>query len=55
VVSLVEDAVGKGAKVILGGEKHDFGDLYYKPTILTDLSGDMVAARDRSYESPFRP
>lgn len=43
VVSIVKDAVGKGAQVVLGGEKHPFGDLYYRPTILTDLNTDMTA------------
>jgi hypothetical protein len=33
----------KGAKVILGGEKHPVGDLHYRPTILTDLNSEMIA------------
>jgi hypothetical protein len=33
----------KGAKVVLGGEKHPVGDLHYRPTILTDLNSEMVA------------
>ena len=43
VVSIVGDAVDKGAKVVLGGEKHPVGDLHYRPTILTNLTSEMTA------------
>ncbi|KAK9497968.1 hypothetical protein O3M35_003860 [Rhynocoris fuscipes] len=42
VESLVNDAVSKGAKVHCGGEgAKDFGQLYYKPTLLTDITPEM--------------
>ncbi|CAI2467476.1 Succinate-semialdehyde dehydrogenase [NADP(+)] GabD [Serratia ficaria] len=37
VVSLVDDAVGKGATVRLGGKPHEKGGLFYPPTILCGL------------------
>lgn len=49
VVGIVEDAVNKGANVVLGGKKDEFGDLYYKPTILTDLTPDMVASKEEIF------
>ncbi len=37
VAELVDDAVGKGAKVLVGGEKLDGAGYFYKPTVLTDI------------------
>lgn len=41
VKALVENAVAKGAKVMLGGKPHKAGDLFFEPTILTNVSPDM--------------
>jgi len=41
VVSLVDSAKKSGVKVVTGGDKHKFGDLYYQPTILTGVKKDM--------------
>ena len=32
-----------------GGAKDNFGDLYYKPTILTDLSHDMTVSKEEIF------
>jgi succinate-semialdehyde dehydrogenase / glutarate-semialdehyde dehydrogenase len=37
VAGLVDDAVGKGANVLVGGEKVDGAGYFYKPTVLTDI------------------
>jgi succinate-semialdehyde dehydrogenase / glutarate-semialdehyde dehydrogenase len=37
VAELVDDAVGKGAKVLVGGEKVDGRGYFYKPTVLADV------------------
>jgi acyl-CoA reductase-like NAD-dependent aldehyde dehydrogenase len=41
----VEDAVAKGAKVLAGGAgagmKNENGTLWYAPTVITDVTGDM--------------
>lgn len=43
VSSLVKEAVSKGAKVVIGGEV--IGDTnLYKPTILTEVTGEMEVA-----------
>lgn len=34
----VERATANGARSLLGGGPHPFGDLYYEPTLLTDVS-----------------
>lgn len=40
VHSLVEDAVSKGARVALGGQKHEGAGYFYPATILTDVPRD---------------
>ncbi|EEZ97424.1 glutarate-semialdehyde dehydrogenase [Tribolium castaneum] len=42
VSDLVEDAVSKGAKVLTGGKAaRQFGELFYEPTVLTDIKENM--------------
>src|SRR4051812_23306444 len=41
VEELVEDAVDKGATVLLGGQRPDQPGWWYPPTILTDITEDM--------------
>lgn len=42
VSNFVEDAKSKNAKVILGGKpRPDIGELFYEPTIITNLNADM--------------
>ena len=41
VMAFVEDAVGKGARVIAGGDRSELGGCYVQPTILTDVKKDM--------------
>jgi succinate-semialdehyde dehydrogenase/glutarate-semialdehyde dehydrogenase len=38
VAELVEDAVGKGAKVLTGGARVDGAGYFYAPTVLTDIA-----------------
>jgi succinate-semialdehyde dehydrogenase/glutarate-semialdehyde dehydrogenase len=41
VEALVREAVASGAKVVVGGERHDLGGLFYQPTVLSDATPDM--------------
>jgi succinate-semialdehyde dehydrogenase/glutarate-semialdehyde dehydrogenase len=41
VESLVREAVEGGAKVVVGGDRHDLGGLFYQPTVLVDATPDM--------------
>ena len=34
----IGDAVGKGAKVVVGGKPHSLGGLFFEPTVLTDVT-----------------
>ena len=47
----VADALGKDAKVVLGGKRHSLGGLFFQPTVLTNVTPDMVV----SYEETFGP
>ena len=41
VQSLVNDALGKGAKLVVGGQGHAQGEFFYEPTVLTDIAPGM--------------
>ncbi len=47
----IADAIAKGAKVLVGGKRHDMGRTFFEPTVLTDISQDMVL----NYEETFGP
>ena len=49
VSRMVNEAVTSGAKVVSGGSKHDMGDLFYKPTILTDITPQMEVFQDEIF------
>ena len=51
VERLVADAVEKGAVVHVGGGKHDAGETYYQPTVITGITTDM----DLAHEEVFGP
>jgi succinate-semialdehyde dehydrogenase / glutarate-semialdehyde dehydrogenase len=44
VASLVAETVAAGGRVALGGRRHERGELFYEPTILTDLHDGMRIA-----------
>ena len=44
VMRALRDAVGKGAKVIVGGERHKLGHSFFEPTLLTGATQDMQFA-----------
>jgi len=41
VDSLVKASVEQGAKILIGGERHSHGELFYTPTILSNVTQDM--------------
>jgi len=50
----VDDAVAKGAKIVLGGKPHALGGTFFEPTILTDVTSDMIVAREETF-GPLAP
>lgn len=46
----VEDARAKGATVLTGGKaRPDLGPAFYEPTVLTDVTPDMLHAREETF------
>jgi succinate-semialdehyde dehydrogenase / glutarate-semialdehyde dehydrogenase len=50
----IADAVAKGAHVVYGGKRHELGGTFFQPTILTDVTTDMVVAREETF-GPVAP
>ncbi len=51
----VEDARAKGAKVVAGGKRRDdLPGLFYEPTILTDVTDDMLVMQEETF-GPILP
>jgi succinate-semialdehyde dehydrogenase / glutarate-semialdehyde dehydrogenase len=50
----IADAVGKGAKIALGGKRHALGGTFFEPTILTDVTPGMLVAREETF-GPVAP
>jgi succinate-semialdehyde dehydrogenase/glutarate-semialdehyde dehydrogenase len=50
----VADAVGKGAKVILGGKRHELGGLFFQPTLLTEVTTSMKVSNEETF-GPVAP
>ncbi|HEY6280296.1 MAG TPA: NADP-dependent succinate-semialdehyde dehydrogenase [Burkholderiales bacterium] len=54
VESHIADAVAKGAKVLLGGKRHALGGTFFEPTVLKDVTTDMLLARQETF-GPVAP
>jgi succinate-semialdehyde dehydrogenase/glutarate-semialdehyde dehydrogenase len=54
VDDLVKDAVQKGGKVLVGGEKLDGAGYFYKPTVITDVPDDAELLREEIF-GPVAP
>ncbi|MDH4323030.1 MAG: NADP-dependent succinate-semialdehyde dehydrogenase [Betaproteobacteria bacterium] len=50
----VADALGKGAKAVLGGKRHERGGLFFQPTVLTGVTPAMMVSREETF-GPVAP
>jgi succinate-semialdehyde dehydrogenase/glutarate-semialdehyde dehydrogenase len=50
----IADAVGKGAKVVTGGQPHALGGTFFEPTILTDVPRDARVSKEETF-GPLAP
>ncbi|WP_192551741.1 NAD-dependent succinate-semialdehyde dehydrogenase [Pseudomonas sp. IzPS59] len=50
----VSDALEKGATLLTGGQPHTLGGNFYEPTVLGDVTPDMLVARDETF-GPLAP
>lgn len=50
----IADAVAKGATVALGGKRHELGGTFFQPTILLNVTPQMLVAREETF-GPVAP
>ncbi len=50
----IEDALSKGARVVLGGKRHALGGTFFEPTVLTGVRVGMEIAREETF-GPVAP
>ncbi len=50
----IADALSKGARVVVGGARHPLGGSFFEPTLLVDVTPEMVVAREETF-GPLAP
>ncbi|MEQ9122561.1 MAG: NAD-dependent succinate-semialdehyde dehydrogenase, partial [Alphaproteobacteria bacterium] len=50
----IQDATAKGARVVLGGSRHELGQSFFQPTILADVPKSALVAKDETF-GPLAP
>ena len=46
---LMADALSKGAKVLIGGARHELGQNFFQPTLLTNINDAMRLANEEIF------
>ena len=54
VESHIQDAVAKGARVVVGGGRHSNGGNFFEPTVLTGVTPEMIVSREETF-GPLAP
>jgi succinate-semialdehyde dehydrogenase/glutarate-semialdehyde dehydrogenase len=50
----IDDAVSKGAEILVGGKRHALGGLFFEPTVLVDVDSRMKITREETF-GPVAP
>lgn len=50
----IADALKKGGKVVSGGKRHALGGTFFEPTVIRDVTPDMLIAREETF-GPVAP
>jgi succinate-semialdehyde dehydrogenase/glutarate-semialdehyde dehydrogenase len=50
----IHDALGKGARVVIGGKRHALGHGFFEPTVLADVTSEMQISREETF-GPLAP
>jgi succinate-semialdehyde dehydrogenase/glutarate-semialdehyde dehydrogenase len=50
----IADALAKGARVMVGGHRHELGGNFFQPTVLADVTSAMAVAREETF-GPVAP
>jgi succinate-semialdehyde dehydrogenase/glutarate-semialdehyde dehydrogenase len=45
----VADALARGGRVVSGGRRHALGGTFYEPTVIADVTRDMLVAREETF------
>ena len=54
VESHIQDALSKGARLVVGGSRHSNGGNFFEPTVLADVTPDMVVSKEETF-GPLAP
>ena len=50
----VADALAKGGRLLAGGKRHELGHSFFQPTVIADVSNDMIVATEETF-GPLAP
>jgi succinate-semialdehyde dehydrogenase / glutarate-semialdehyde dehydrogenase len=50
----IADAVAKGASIVTGGKRHALGGSFFEPTLLSNVTTDMMVTQDETF-GPLAP
>ncbi len=50
----IQDAVSKGAEIVVGGKRHALGGTFFEPTVLKNVTSDMIVTREETF-GPVAP
>ncbi len=50
----IADAVAHGARIVLGGQRHELGGTFFQPTILADVTNVMAVSKEETF-GPLAP
>jgi succinate-semialdehyde dehydrogenase/glutarate-semialdehyde dehydrogenase len=50
----VADALSKGGRLLTGGKRHALGHSFFQPTVIADISNDMMVAAEETF-GPLAP
>ena len=50
----IADALDKGGNIMLGGNRHERGENFFEPTLISDVTVDMKVAREETF-GPLAP
>jgi succinate-semialdehyde dehydrogenase/glutarate-semialdehyde dehydrogenase len=50
----IADATSKGARIVLGGQRHPLGGSFFAPTVLAEVTPEMVVSREETF-GPVAP
>lgn len=50
----IADATSKGARIVVGGQRHPLGGTFFAPTVLAEVTPEMVVSREETF-GPLAP